>query len=184
MNRAHCTYTIFQNVYLMHIISHKLRHAITADFCTCHDSTAVMACAKICSHNSLLSFGRDLIENSIKFELWMKNPEWDGLSAHYDDIPWEHIFYYWLSALRIYQTEPIHLTENWELSWYQLRILTTFAISVQKNDIKCKYKDYFQHPPSQWEMMLQCNVVSHWLGAYGKWSLKYIFIFLPNNLAC
>ena len=27
------------------------------------------------------------------------------------------------------------------------------------------------HAPSQWETTLQCNVVSHWLGAYIKWSL-------------
>ena len=26
--------------------------------------------------------------------------------------------------------------------------------------------------PSQWETMLHCNVVSHWLGAYTKWSLN------------
>ena len=26
--------------------------------------------------------------------------------------------------------------------------------------------------PSQWAMMLHCNVVSHWLGAYTKWSGK------------
>ena len=25
--------------------------------------------------------------------------------------------------------------------------------------------------PSQWEMVLHCNIVSHWLGAYIKWSL-------------
>ena len=27
------------------------------------------------------------------------------------------------------------------------------------------------YAPSQWETTLQCNVVSHWLGAYTKWSL-------------
>ena len=29
----------------------------------------------------------------------------------------------------------------------------------------------FMHVPSQWETTLQCNGVSHWLGAYTKWSL-------------
>ena len=29
----------------------------------------------------------------------------------------------------------------------------------------------FVHAPSQWETTLQCNVVSHWLGAYTEWSL-------------
>ena len=32
-------------------------------------------------------------------------------------------------------------------------------------------RDHFVFAPSQWEMMSQCNVVSHWLGAYTKWSL-------------
>ena len=33
------------------------------------------------------------------------------------------------------------------------------------------YRDHFVHAPSQWEMTLQCNIISHWLGAYTKWSL-------------
>ena len=28
------------------------------------------------------------------------------------------------------------------------------------------------HAPSQWETTLHCNVVSHWLGSYTKWSLS------------
>ena len=32
-------------------------------------------------------------------------------------------------------------------------------------------RDHFVYAPSQWEMTLQWNVVSHWLGAYSKWSL-------------
>ena len=36
------------------------------------------------------------------------------------------------------------------------------------------YKDRFVHEPSHWEATLQCNVVSHWLGACTKWSLAYI----------
>ena len=32
-------------------------------------------------------------------------------------------------------------------------------------------KDHFVYALSQWETTLQCNVASHWLGAYTKWSL-------------
>ena len=32
-------------------------------------------------------------------------------------------------------------------------------------------RDHFVYVPSQWEMMLQCNVLSHWLGPYTKWFL-------------
>ena len=31
-------------------------------------------------------------------------------------------------------------------------------------------RDHFVNAPSQWETTLHCNVVSHWLGAYTKWS--------------
>ena len=32
--------------------------------------------------------------------------------------------------------------------------------------------DHFVDAPSLWETTLQCNVVSHWLGAFTKWSLN------------
>ena len=32
--------------------------------------------------------------------------------------------------------------------------------------------DHVVYVPSQWETMLHCNVVSHWLGTYTKWSQK------------
>ena len=32
--------------------------------------------------------------------------------------------------------------------------------------------DHFVYAPSQWETTLQCHVVSHWLGAYTKLSLR------------
>ena len=37
-----------------------------------------------------------------------------------------------------------------------------------------KLWDHFVYAPSQWETMLHCNVVSHRLGAYTKWSLQTI----------
>ena len=33
------------------------------------------------------------------------------------------------------------------------------------------HRDYFMNVPSQWETMLQRNIVSHWLGTFTKWSL-------------
>ena len=40
------------------------------------------------------------------------------------------------------------------------------------------YRDTSVHAPSQWETTLYCNVVSHWLGAYTKWSLVYGFCYV------
>ena len=34
-------------------------------------------------------------------------------------------------------------------------------------------RDHFLYAPSQWEATLQCNVVSHGLGAYTEWSLGF-----------
>ena len=34
-----------------------------------------------------------------------------------------------------------------------------------------QHRGHFVYAPSQWETTLQCNVVSHWLGAFTKWSL-------------
>ena len=36
------------------------------------------------------------------------------------------------------------------------------------------YRDYFVNAPSQWGMTLHCNVFSHWLGAFTKWSLNIV----------
>ena len=36
--------------------------------------------------------------------------------------------------------------------------------------LRCR--DQLVYAPSQWEMTLQCNVVSHWLGILTKWSQR------------
>ena len=46
---------------------------------------------------------------------------------------------------------------------------------MKSRGFKCNpliFRDYFAYAPSQWETTLHCNVVSHWLGAYTKWSLN------------
>ena len=37
-------------------------------------------------------------------------------------------------------------------------------------------RDHFLYGPSQWEVTLHCNVISHWLGPYMKWFLTRIVI--------
>ena len=39
-------------------------------------------------------------------------------------------------------------------------------------DLHLRCRDQSMNAPSQWETTLQCNVISHWLGAYTKWSLR------------
>ena len=48
-------------------------------------------------------------------------------------------------------------------------------------------KDHSVHAPSQWEMILHCDVISHWLDTYTEWSLcryeflKLLILSLPNG---
>ena len=39
-------------------------------------------------------------------------------------------------------------------------------------DISRVHRDYFVYAHSQWETMLQCNIIFHWLGTFSKWSLS------------
>ena len=42
--------------------------------------------------------------------------------------------------------------------------------------------DHSVHVPSQWETTLHCNVFSHWLGTYTKWSLHMVSGIFVNSL--
>ena len=37
----------------------------------------------------------------------------------------------------------------------------------------CYGRDHFVYVPSQWEMALHCNAISHWVGAYTEWFLLW-----------
>ena len=63
---------------------------------------------------------------------------------------------------------------------------TLHIIAWHNNDTGRISRDHFVYVPSQWETTLQCNVVSHWLGAYTKWSLIWITLqtFLRHPTFC
>ena len=42
-------------------------------------------------------------------------------------------------------------------------------------------RDQSWYAPSQWEMSLHCNDVSHWLGSHLDWSLT-LYAAIPNPL--
>ena len=46
------------------------------------------------------------------------------------------------------------------------------ATEISQDSHHVKRSDHFVYAPSQWETALQCNTVSHWLGAFTKWSLQ------------
>ena len=47
---------------------------------------------------------------------------------------------------------------------------------VGKIGLQCVTGISFLYVPSQWEKILQCNVIFHWLSTYPKWSLCYMKI--------
>ena len=66
-----------------------------------------------------------------------------------------------------------------EVNWHQSGlgcqhgITPSYFISLASNGSHSS-RDHFVYALSQWKMMLQCNVISHWLGAYTIWSLQQI----------
>ena len=68
----------------------------------------------------------------------------------------------------------------WKICIWWLSAISYFPRLVRTNgpndivwwsDVCKKIQGYFVYVRSQWETTLQCNVASHWLGAYTKWSL-------------
>ena len=67
------------------------------------------------------------------------------------------------------------------ITWTSLDpVLYRHIVSPGHNELRFMFtwlsssRDHFVYVPSQWEATLQCNVVSHWLGTYTKWSLILI----------
>ena len=64
------------------------------------------------------------------------------------------------------------------LYWYYYLATLSLKVMMQADQSKAQQnyvhiRDHFVYAPSQWETMLQCNVVSRCLGAHIKQSLPY-----------
>ena len=73
--------------------------------------------------------------------------------------------------------------EDYIISWIMNRPEIWHAAKWRPNDedwntevllakMVCREYGHFVYVPSQWETTLHCNVVSHWLSTYRKWSLR------------
>ena len=49
----------------------------------------------------------------------------------------------------------------------------TLTKMIEPNILQMVYRDQSRYAPSQWEMSLHCNDISHWLGPYLDWSLVH-----------
>ena len=71
----------------------------------------------------------------------------------------------WRIIMVMLDTPPL---PSMPLQWSHMSIM---ASQITNN------QDRFEHVVIQWETMLHCNVISHWLGAYTKWSLNNLTVF-------
>ena len=62
-------------------------------------------------------------------------------------------------------------------------LICLINIHIHMN-VELKIRNHSVHAPSQWEMVLHCNAVSHCLTAYTEWSLKIInFVWRHVNMS-
>ena len=111
----------------------------------------------------------DLVKQS--WTIWvkthMKSPRTDltttkqSKTKHDDDMVWKHYPHYLPSADSSYKGPVMGSFDVF------------FVISLNKmsNSQVVGYRAHSVYVPSQWEMALHCNAISHWLGAYTEWSL-------------
>ena len=52
-------------------------------------------------------------------------------------------------------------------------IKSVYKISISMWRVHIYHRDHSGYELSQWEMPLQCNVISHWLNPYPEWSLYH-----------
>ena len=55
---------------------------------------------------------------------------------------------------------------------------------MSQNDKEATCRNHFVYALSQWETTLHCNVASHWLGTYTKWSLKLHLLLVSMPKFC
>ena len=53
-----------------------------------------------------------------------------------------------------------------------LQMVSLWNLGLDTISLK-PFKDHSVYAPNQWDMTLHCNFVSHWVGAYTKWSLAF-----------
>ena len=63
---------LIENMFCYHSYS---KEVITAKFCTWHDSTAAMVCAKICTNQT--ASNEITAKNCNRFHTWVRNPWWN-----------------------------------------------------------------------------------------------------------
>ena len=80
-------------------------------------------------------------------------------------------YQFWFCTRLVMSQGQQRSMEIWKTCWHPGEACVIWVIII---------RDHFAYAPSQREMALQCNVVSHWLDAFTKWSLNS----LVHVIAC
>ena len=94
------------------------------------------------------------------------NETLDALSDYYQHLAGGRVWIYGSGCIKHFRTQDVCVCVYFVVSY-----ITDY-----------NYRDHFVYAPSQCETMLHCNVVSHWLGAYTKWSLYVITFVIETHL--
>ena len=98
--------------------------------------------------------------------------------SRYEASQWETLLHsndisHWLAAYLDWSLWTSSMMQ------YQDKLLSCLEISSFVCDVSVfidmqllSCRDHFVYAPSHWEMALQCNAISHWLGAYTEWSVN------------
>ena len=90
------------------------------------------------------------------------------------------------------RNDVIYLAVKVEIQIPQKYIFYTMnlaLVEISWNSILRESRDHFVYVPSQRDMALYCNAVSHWLGPYTEWSLwkharlslKHFNVYIPSS---
>ena len=80
-------------------------------------------------------------------------------------------------------TQLNNLSINWWRKWCcSPRHSDALSTTVPMSAALISHRDHSMYAPSQWEMALHCNAISHWLCAYTQWSLSHHQIVLSHTI--
>ena len=90
-----------------------------------------------------------------------------------------------------FSIKKIHLkiwSGKWGPSCLGLNVLSRPIANHNKPQTMSIIRGHFVNAPSQCQSTLHCNIASHWLGAYPKWSLTilemWVDVHCERNYAC
>ena len=101
------------------------------------------------------------------------------ISPNLNEILWSTPWAIYLQAKQKKLDYPLRYVLN-RILWSKpcRSFLKAMQRKLTADQNRYRIRDHFVYAPSQWEMMLLSNIISHWLGAY----TKYPCCMLPHSI--